>query len=246
MARLNDKQTRFVEEYCRDFNATQAAIRAGYSSDSARAIGCENLTKPNIAAAIAGRLKTLAMPADEAVKHLGDIARTRLNDFLQVVERQRPTEVRQPLAAAIAEAEATIRFEQEYARRAASALSSEEAAEAQATADGLERRLRKQILRWEMELEENAGAFRLVAGEPEIYQAVEVDMVGLAAAKDTGRIKAISFGEHGPKVETYAADAALVNILKMAGRFVERVEHSGEVKTVAVTIRRAPEGRRDE
>lgn len=50
---LTAKQTRFVEEYLIDLNATQAAIRAGYSAETARAIGCENLTKPNIAQAIA-------------------------------------------------------------------------------------------------------------------------------------------------------------------------------------------------
>ena len=47
---MTKKQKRFVEEYLID--ATQAAIRAGYSPDSARDIGCENLTKPNIKAAI--------------------------------------------------------------------------------------------------------------------------------------------------------------------------------------------------
>lgn len=51
---LTDKQQRFVEEYLVDLNATQAAIRAGYSENTARAIGAENLTKPDIADAIAG------------------------------------------------------------------------------------------------------------------------------------------------------------------------------------------------
>ena len=45
---MTKKQTRFIEEYLIDLNATQAAIRAGYSVDSAKEIGCENLTKPNI------------------------------------------------------------------------------------------------------------------------------------------------------------------------------------------------------
>ena len=39
-------------------NATQASIRAGYSVDSAKDIGCENLAKPNIAEAIAISVKT--------------------------------------------------------------------------------------------------------------------------------------------------------------------------------------------
>lgn len=49
MAGLTDKQQRFVDEYLIDLNATQAAIRAGYSEKTAKEIGSENLTKPNIA-----------------------------------------------------------------------------------------------------------------------------------------------------------------------------------------------------
>lgn len=47
--KLTAKQKRFCEEYLIDLNATQAAIRAGYSEKTACAIGTENLRKPNIA-----------------------------------------------------------------------------------------------------------------------------------------------------------------------------------------------------
>lgn len=46
--KLTDKQRRFCEEYIIDFNATQAAIRAGYSKKTAQEIGSENLSKPII------------------------------------------------------------------------------------------------------------------------------------------------------------------------------------------------------
>jgi phage terminase small subunit len=49
MAKLTDKQELFAREYLKDLNATQAAIRAGYSEKSAAAQGCENLIKPNVA-----------------------------------------------------------------------------------------------------------------------------------------------------------------------------------------------------
>ena len=52
MANLTPKQQRFVEEYLIDLNATQAAIRAGYSEKTAKSIGQENLTKPDIQKAI--------------------------------------------------------------------------------------------------------------------------------------------------------------------------------------------------
>lgn len=53
MAELTEKQRRFIEEYLVDLNATQAAIRAGYSPDTAHAIGWENLRKPEIESALA-------------------------------------------------------------------------------------------------------------------------------------------------------------------------------------------------
>lgn len=56
-ADLTPKQARFVEEYLIDFNATQAAIRAGYSKKTARQIGAQNLSKLNIAEALAARQK---------------------------------------------------------------------------------------------------------------------------------------------------------------------------------------------
>ena len=52
MANLTPKQQRFVEEYLIDLNATQAAIRAVYSEKTAKSIGQENLTKPDIQKAI--------------------------------------------------------------------------------------------------------------------------------------------------------------------------------------------------
>ena len=53
MNKLTAKQERFVAEYLIDLNATQAAIRAGYSVKTASETGYENLRKPQIAAAIA-------------------------------------------------------------------------------------------------------------------------------------------------------------------------------------------------
>lgn len=45
---LNEKQKTFCREFLRDFNATKAAIRSGYSEKTARSIGSENLSKPDV------------------------------------------------------------------------------------------------------------------------------------------------------------------------------------------------------
>ena len=80
--KLTPRQARFVEEYIVDPNATQAAIRAGYSKRTARAIGCENLTKPNIAAEIAknraARTVRTQVTADDVVQRLQLLAPAEL------------------------------------------------------------------------------------------------------------------------------------------------------------------------
>ncbi|MEJ0027259.1 MAG: terminase small subunit [Rhizomicrobium sp.] len=58
--KLTPKQQCFVDEYLVSFNGTQAAIKAGYSVKTARAIASENSRKPAIAAAIARRSQALS------------------------------------------------------------------------------------------------------------------------------------------------------------------------------------------
>lgn len=86
MAKLTAKQKRFVEEYLIDLNATQAAIRAGYSPNSARDIGSENLTKPHIRArveeALAERSKRTGINADRVVRELARIAFVNAADVI--------------------------------------------------------------------------------------------------------------------------------------------------------------------
>ncbi|CAB3782109.1 terminase small subunit [Paraburkholderia fynbosensis] len=78
MPDLTPKQARFVEEYLVDLNATQAAIRAGYSKGTARAIASENLSKPDIQQAIAEamkkREKRTQITQDRVLLELGRIA----------------------------------------------------------------------------------------------------------------------------------------------------------------------------
>jgi len=61
---LTEKQRRFVDEFCVDFNATQAAIRVGYSADTARAIASRLRTHPAVAAAIAATCAALKARCD--------------------------------------------------------------------------------------------------------------------------------------------------------------------------------------
>lgn len=71
---LTEKQKRFCDEYLIDLNATQAAIRAGYSEKTARQTATENLSKPYIREYIDKRLAEkdaeLIADQDEVLKYL--------------------------------------------------------------------------------------------------------------------------------------------------------------------------------
>lgn len=83
---MTKKQKRFIEEYLIDLNATQAAIRAGYSPDTAKSIGSENLTKPDIKAqiarAMAERSRRTGVNADRVIMELAKIAFVNANDVI--------------------------------------------------------------------------------------------------------------------------------------------------------------------
>lgn len=82
---LTPRQQRFVEEYLVDLNATQAAIRSGYSPKTAGAIGSENLQKPEIADAIAiakaRRSERTEITIDAVLKELAAIGFANAGDF---------------------------------------------------------------------------------------------------------------------------------------------------------------------
>ena len=73
---LTPKQEAFVREYLIDLNATQAAIRAGYSQKTAQAQGTENLSKPlvraKIDAELANRAKRTEITADWVLETIRD------------------------------------------------------------------------------------------------------------------------------------------------------------------------------
>lgn len=92
--KLTAKQEMFVSEYLKDLNATQAAIRAGYSDKSASRIGVELLNKTQVAAAIAEskakRLEETKVDANYVLKRLIEIDEMDVCDILDNVGNFKP------------------------------------------------------------------------------------------------------------------------------------------------------------
>lgn len=90
-AKLTAKQKRFVDEYLIDLNATQAAIRAGYSAKTARITAAENLSKPNIQEQIQkrqnDRVKRTEITQDRVMQELASIGFADIADFARIEEK---------------------------------------------------------------------------------------------------------------------------------------------------------------
>ena len=87
---ITDRMKKFVDEYLIDFNATQAAIRAGYSPDTANEQGSQLLARPDIRELVAEGQKEIAERTqtfqDNAVEELKLVGFSDLADFLTVKE----------------------------------------------------------------------------------------------------------------------------------------------------------------
>lgn len=87
---MNKRQQKFADEYLIDCNATQAAIRAGYSKKTAYSIGDENLKKPEIKTYIGEQLDRLhnekIADAAEVMMYLTAVLRGEAQAEIVVVE----------------------------------------------------------------------------------------------------------------------------------------------------------------
>ena len=88
MGKLTDKQERFCQEYIIDLNATQAALRAGYSAKCINHQGPANLLKPIIQVEIqklkAKRSERVQIEADSVVKELAKVAFSNIKNYLNI------------------------------------------------------------------------------------------------------------------------------------------------------------------
>ncbi|MGI1245164.1 terminase small subunit [Raoultella ornithinolytica] len=92
MAKLTDKQELFAREYLKDLNATQAAIRAGYSEKTAKETGYENLTKPHIQALIVelnkDRMERVQIDADYVLRQAVKLHERCMQEVEPITDRR--------------------------------------------------------------------------------------------------------------------------------------------------------------
>jgi len=224
---LTGKQQRFCEEYLKDMNATQAAIRSGYSEKTARVIGPENLSKPAIRLFIDAKLKEFTLSADETLKSISDIARASLNDYFIIKKVETTPRIEKHLSEIIKDIQNTIEDAEKFIERigAVASVTNENLEEHQVQ----QQRRKMEILQLQIELERNPNGTRIVNGKPYFSEVAEIDIPRLVKDKSAGKIKTIKHTEFGLNVELYAADAALRDLARVHGLF-EKDNEQGAIK----------------
>ena len=211
--RLTPKQQLFIDNYLVHFNATKAAIQAGYSEKTAYSIGSELLKKPEISSIVETRLKESRMNSDEVMKMMKDIAGSNINDYMKIVQRERVKHIPKSLTLLIERKKLEIKRHAMYIER--KGLTDE------LRDDYIEKNispLEDAILRAEIDLELDPLA-TFDESEVETYETIELDLVKLATDKEGGKIKSFEWKEFGPKVEMYAVDGMLDKLARVNGMY---------------------------
>jgi phage terminase small subunit len=223
---LPPKQRQFVQVYCESFNATKAALAAGYAKKSARMQGSRLLTNDNIKSAVKAVLALASMEPEEIAARWTALARAGLSDFYTVEEYEVATEVQQSLTSAITEIEEKITYEYDYMVRSWEVLGTkpDDQAKELEQHDSWVRHRKLDILRHQMQLERNPAAVRIIAGPKEKKQRVVLDLVKAESLGMLDLIKAIVPTEYGTKVELRSPDEALTKLATWQGMLVKKVD----------------------
>lgn len=210
---LTNKQRRFVDEYLIDLNATQAAIRAGYSAKRADAIGHENLRKPEVAAYLAeamqARSERTQITADMVLQKWWDLANVDANELVE--------------------------YRRDNCRHCWGLDHQYQWTEAEFE------RAKNEAIDEGKEQPDCIGGFGFVATREPNPECPECagEGRGKIHVHDTRRLKGaaralyagVHQGKDGLKVLLEDRSKALDNVAKHLGMFKERIEHSGEIKT---------------
>lgn len=226
---LTQKQIRFIEEYPKDWNATKAAIRAGYSKRSAGIQGFDLLRNKNVKENIDKKLSELSLSSNEVLKHISDIAKSNLNDYFTKKQVISKPKVIISLNELIIQLIDKIEDFNKFIDRAG--LSGDDLA----IYEDRIKKLKLQIIEYQIELERSPDATRIVDGDPELVEVVELDLKKLVADKNSGKIKSYSVTENGPKIELCSPDNALINLAKIHGLFEKDNKQKGEAVRTLLT-----------
>ena len=212
---LNNRQQLFVDDYLIHFSATKAAKNAGYSEKTAYSQGQRLLKNVEIISHVESRLKESRMGSDKVMKMMSDIAGSNINDYFKVVDYESTDSKKISIPEWIELRMIEIKKKERYLE-----LSPGIDEDSKTEIIGHISWIYDEIKKAKIDLEFDANAFKEIA-VPIIRQRVELDLIKLAADKESGKIKSFEMKEFGPKVELYPVDAMLDKLARVNGMYTD-------------------------
>lgn len=211
---LDDKEMIFAESYLVNPNKANAARASGCPAKSAREQGYQIYNRPHVKTYIEKAIADRTMTGEETVKLVSDTAQSSLTDYFKPVKKLQTSQKKVSLREVIKQHQAYL--EREYMFMDRKGLT-------EAERDKFIERLSNDedlILKWEIELEQNPSASRIVDCEPKFVMVMELDINALVADKERGKVKKVKYSKDGSlEVEMYSALDAQEKLLKINGKY---------------------------
>ncbi|MGI4736102.1 MAG: terminase small subunit [Janthinobacterium lividum] len=239
---LTEKQRGFVDALCEEPNisGTKAAEVAGYAKSGAHVEATRLLRNAKVRKALGEQLKDTAPSTEEIALRWDRVSRSSLDDFFTKRKKEVKTTIKQPLAEAIAAIEEDIRHERELMERTWQVLGTSEEVQGKELLEHTqwEKRRRVDMLRYEMKLERDPKAFRLIDGPPRIEEELVLDLAKAQRKGVLDMARSIKPTRHGIGIELRDPDVALDKLARIAGSYEKDNEQSAaKITGLTVTIR---------
>lgn len=211
---LSNIEKKFAASYLVCLNKTEAARRAGLSQKTANVQGYQIYGRPHVRAYIEQLLDESTTTAKETLKLISDTQRANMSNYMHLVERMDIPKVKKGLQQLINHLQYEIEIEQEFLRLAPN-LSKEE----QEWSQNKIRANELDITRFDIELNKNHNAYRIVDGDPILVKEMVLDLEALVADKERGIIKSYKVTKEGVQVEICDPDTSKERMAKIHGLY---------------------------
>jgi phage terminase small subunit len=210
---LNKQEKIFAGSYLVHLQKAKAAVEAGYSKKNAKQIGYEVYNRPHVKAYIEESLKNGVISASEVTKLFSDTAVSNASDYLRPVQVLKIPKIKIGLADLIIQHRQHIQMEQEFCTE--KGLEGEDYDKFQ---EGLEW-YEDQIIKLKIELRRNPDSYRIIDGQADLVEEMQLDLKALTADKERGRVKSFKHTKDGVQFEMYNAQDAQKELAKIHGLY---------------------------
>ncbi|HEX8428470.1 terminase small subunit [Hymenobacter sp.] len=237
---LTAKQKAFVDALCLEPNMSgrKAAIEAGYNKAGAAVEAHNCLRNAKVRKALGERLQDTAPTTEEIAARWDRVSRATLDDFYSIRKVASPTKIEQPLEEAIAATEESIRYQYELMTRSWPLLGTsadDQAKELEQHEQWVKQR-RVEILNYQLQLEKDTSAFRIIDGPPETKKVLELDLMKAKRRGVLDLAKSIKPSQHGFAIELRDPDAALDKLARIAGAYKQDNEQLRPIAAINAKV----------